>query len=210
MIFDSKNQRGVKAGRKNAQRFSARGYSLVEVLIAITVLLIALVGPLTIAYTGLKRANFSGEQTAAIFLAQEGVEAIVKLREDSALSAGSFSDFSALWSGISSMAGLCPMGSSNYCGVTVSDNGNISFSQVYQCGGDNCRIRYAESARVPFKQGSSATGADTIYTRRLQFRLDDIDHAYVEVRSEVSWSGGTSQSVVLDTYVYNTYYEPAP
>ena len=64
-----------------------RGYSLVEVLVAISVLLIALVGPLTIASSGLKRANFAKEQTLAIFLAQEGMEAVVKLREDAALGA---------------------------------------------------------------------------------------------------------------------------
>ena len=64
-----------------------RGYSLVEVLVAISVLLIALVGPMTIAQSGLKRSAQSKDNTMAVFLAQEGIEAVVKIREEDALGA---------------------------------------------------------------------------------------------------------------------------
>jgi len=68
-------------------RFSHQqhGYSLVEVLVSISVLLIAIVGPMTIASQGIKSASFALEQNTAFFLAQEGIETIYALRGDAAL-----------------------------------------------------------------------------------------------------------------------------
>jgi len=182
------------------------GYSLVEVLVAITVLLIALVGPLTIAYSGLKRANFSKEQTSAIFLAQEGTEAIVKLREDAALSADDFHNAAQVWSNtFNALGSKCTIGSSNYCGVLINDSGAIDLSSVYTCSNTNCIIKYNPDARVPYKQGTGATGTDTSYTRRLQISVSG--DAYARVKSIVSWGEAESQKIELETYVYNTYYE---
>ncbi len=67
---------------KNTQK----GFSLVEALVAITVLLVAVVGPMTIASQGLQASFFSREQTTAVYLAQEAIESIEKLRTDWALS----------------------------------------------------------------------------------------------------------------------------
>lgn len=181
-----------------------RGYSLVEVLVAITVLMIALVGPLTIAHSGLKRSYFSKEQTLSIFLAQEATEAVVKLREDAALAAASF-DTLAVWSRVAALAGRCPVGSSTYCGVTISDAGTIIPASFYVCNATNCLMKYQSTARVPFKQGSTVPGSNTNYTRRIQV---DVDNSLARVVSSVSWGVGPSDRVELETYVYNIYYEP--
>lgn len=190
---------------QRAHLLSNRGYSLVEVLVAITVLLIALVGPLTIAYSGLKRSNFAKEQTASIFMAQEGTEAIVKLREDSALAASSYANLSEVWSNLNTIKNRCPIGGATYCGVTLGDDGAVTAASVYQCSGSNCLMKYSSTARVPYKQGGAVSGDNTIYTRKMQ--IDVID-AYAHVISTVSWGDAPSQSLSLETYVYNTYYEP--
>lgn len=183
------------------------GYSLVEVLVAITVLMVALVGPLTIASSGLKRANFAKEQTLAIFLAQEGMEAVVKLREDSALSATSFDDLNQMWATtFNAIGSRCVIGSSNYCGVNIAEDGSVTSTSVYQCSSSNCLIKYLSSGRVPYRQGTSATGSDTIYTRQLQITVTG--SAYARVISTVSWSTDPADKVVVETYIYNTYYEP--
>jgi len=64
-----------------------KGYSLIEVLVAISILLIALVGPMTIAAKGIQSSIFVREQTIAISLAQEGIEAFIAARNDAALQA---------------------------------------------------------------------------------------------------------------------------
>lgn len=182
------------------------GYSLVEVLVAITVLLVALVAPLTIAYSGLKRANVSKEQTQAIFLAQEGIEAVMRLRENSALSASGFDNLAAVWStNMGTAASRC----SSKCGVLISDAAPISASSFYACNSTNCSFRFYEGAAVPFKQGASG-GTETAFVRELTLTPSQSPaiNAFVRVRSEVRWGSGAAEKVVLESYVYNTYYEP--
>ncbi len=176
------------------------GYSLVEVLVAITVLLVALVGPLTIAQTGIKRSAFSREQTVAVFLAQEGTEAIVKLREDAAINASAYDNLSQVWGDLSSLSTLCPSSGSDSCGVTVGDDGTVS---VYQCSGTNCNMEYNQAWAVPYKQGG-VSGDATNYTRELKI---DVDNAYAHVTSVVSWGEDANEQVSMNTYVYNVYYE---
>lgn len=193
---------------KNSTRRYAKqgGYSLVEVLVAITVLLVALVGPLTIAHSGLKRSYLSREQTMSVFLAQEATEAVVKLREDAALAAPNFNS-ATVWSVVRALDGRCKVGSSNYCGVTIAETGAITASSFYVCNATNCLMKYLNTARVPYKQGGSVTGTDTLFTRQMQI---DVENSHARVVSVVSWGTGPSQRVKLETYVYNTYYEPAP
>lgn len=183
---------------------AARGYSLVEVLVAITVLLIALVGPLTIAQAGLKRAANSREQTMATFLAQEGLEAVVKLREDNALSAyPSFNNLNSVWSSLTALTGDCT--ASNSCGVLIGNDGTITDSSFYNCNATNCLMRYTPGDRVPYRQNVS-TGTATNYDRRIQL---DVTNDRVVVTSTVTWGTRPDQRVSMQTYVYNIYYEPA-
>lgn len=60
---------------------ATRGFSLVETLVAISVLLLAVVGPLTIAARGLISARFARDQVTAFYLAQDAME-VVRYRRD--------------------------------------------------------------------------------------------------------------------------------
>ncbi len=61
------------------------GYSLVEVLVAVAILMLSIIGPLTIAAKSLQSAQYSRQQNTAFFLAQEGISAINTLRNNAAL-----------------------------------------------------------------------------------------------------------------------------
>lgn len=63
------------------------GFTLVETLIAITILLLVIIGPITAAQKGVQQAYYANEQITAVFLAQETVEAIRERRDDQALEA---------------------------------------------------------------------------------------------------------------------------
>lgn len=58
------------------------GFSLVETLVAITILLVVIIGPMTISSSAAKSTSFASEQVTAFFLAQEGAELIEKARND--------------------------------------------------------------------------------------------------------------------------------
>jgi prepilin-type N-terminal cleavage/methylation domain-containing protein len=50
------------------------GFSLVETLVAISLLLIMIVGPMAISAKTAKSTSFASEQVQAFFLAQEGLD----------------------------------------------------------------------------------------------------------------------------------------
>lgn len=57
------------------------GFTLIETLIAIVVLLVAVLGPLTMLAKAISDGNFARNQTTAFYLAQEGMEMMTNLRD---------------------------------------------------------------------------------------------------------------------------------
>lgn len=64
-----------------------QGFTLVETLVAIAILLLIIIGPITAAQKGIQQAYYANEQLSAVFLAQEAIEAIRQRRDDQALEA---------------------------------------------------------------------------------------------------------------------------
>ena len=62
-----------------------RGFTLVEALVAISVLLLSVTGPLTIASRSLISAIFARDQITAFYLAQEATELIRNHRDNNSL-----------------------------------------------------------------------------------------------------------------------------
>ncbi|OHA24390.1 MAG: hypothetical protein A3D50_00025 [Candidatus Taylorbacteria bacterium RIFCSPHIGHO2_02_FULL_44_12] len=58
------------------------GFTIVETLVAITVLMIAIAGPLVVASKGLRAAVYARNQMIASYLAQESIEMIKNMRDN--------------------------------------------------------------------------------------------------------------------------------
>lgn len=69
--------RNIKPGEK--------GFTLVEVLVSISILLVVILGPMTIAQKGMQNAYFASERVTAVFLAQEAMEYFEHERNEAAL-----------------------------------------------------------------------------------------------------------------------------
>lgn len=63
------------------------GFTLVETMVAVSILALAVVGPLMVAQRALLAAQISQERTTASFLAQEGIEYVRWMRDDAYLNA---------------------------------------------------------------------------------------------------------------------------
>ena len=76
---------GLPKGEKFKIQNSSRGFSLIEALVAISVLVLALTGTLTVASHGLFSSNIAQDQIVAFYLAQEAVEFVRNARDNNAL-----------------------------------------------------------------------------------------------------------------------------
>lgn len=64
---------------------TTRGFTLVETLVAITILLVAIVGPMSAISSSLSQMSLARDQMTAINLAQEGIEAVRQKRDSNVL-----------------------------------------------------------------------------------------------------------------------------
>jgi prepilin-type N-terminal cleavage/methylation domain-containing protein len=65
-----------------------QGFTLVETLVAVTILVIASLGPIAIAAQGISSATAAKDQITAYYLAQEGIEYVRYVRDSNAIRVG--------------------------------------------------------------------------------------------------------------------------
>lgn len=189
------------------------GFSLVETLVAVTVLLVLIVGPMSVTVRSTRSASLATEQATAYFLAQEGLELAQKARDDLLLEFldGSLGD---PWTEFTDPGGrfdacLPPYGSADGCGLVVADDGSGTVD-VIECLSDNCRVYRDDSGssdRARFRHDSDLT--QTPYTRTIQF--EQVAGREVQVTSVVTWRTGSiaeEQRVTVDSYLFNLYDAP--
>ena len=182
---------------KNYQLETKNGYSLVEVLVAISVLLISIVGPITIAAKGLQNASFAKQQNVAFFLAQEGLEVVVKIREEGGVKAHLLTGEAGgptAWDDITALSTL-DCSALSPCSVDIND-----FS-LFSCGNRTCDLYLHNSGRARYRHTSSG-GTATPYRREITL---DINDSRVYVESTVTWGESEDKKVTLATYIYNIY-----
>ena len=61
------------------------GFTLIEALVAVSILMIAIASPMTLAQKGLSTATLSKDQMIAAFLVQDGIEALKNIRDQIAI-----------------------------------------------------------------------------------------------------------------------------
>lgn len=125
------------------------GFTLIETLVAILILSVAIVGPLTIASRGLGAALVAKDQTIAFYLAQDAVE-YVRYKRDSNRLAG-------LADSLSGLDGSNGCTSANGC--TIDAIADIAAA----CGATCSAINY-NAANFYF---SYTSGTQSIFTRKV-------------------------------------------
>lgn len=191
------------------------GFSLVETLVAITLLLLVIVGPMTIVSTAAKSTSFSSEQVTAFFLAQEGAELIQKARDDLQLvnygqtGWAAFKDIDGIYS-------ICfdsdndndSDNNDRGCGITIRTDGTGTLTTPVNCTTlTNCNLYLNTSGTIRSRFLHDSTNATlTPYTRRIF--LQNINANEVKVVSRVTWKSGgikAEQQVEVETRLFNTY-----
>lgn len=145
-----------------------RGFTLIETFVAITVLITAIAGPLTLASKGLQSAILGRDQLIASFLAQEGLEFVRERRDNNALASPRPADW---------LEGLSACISPSTCTV------NASTDAIAACSGGCSALNYSASTGFYNYDISNPTSP---FTRTVTIVVN-ANGREAKVRSTVNW-----------------------
>lgn len=187
-FVEQRNKLVIRGGRKTMPKFTT-GFTLVEALFGITIMMFALLGPLILINNSLKSAHEVRDQTIASYLAFEAIEAIRNVRDERAFENPTHSvDQDWLGSMRQCVGALCLL--------DVNNAGTPSFTV---CGGTCAPLQKSATG-----YGYGGIGPASHFTRMIIFEESAAlpnYHATATIR--VSWPGVTPRSVVYEYHIYN-------
>jgi prepilin-type N-terminal cleavage/methylation domain-containing protein len=153
-----------------------KAFTLVETLVAITILSLSVAGPLYTASQATVMTNATHDRVTAAYLAQEAVEH-VRMMRDSAFLVNATTGWSTFVSAMSTCSTSCILDPYPYPGT------------LQACVGASCTPLYTESNR--YRQGTATGGTLTPFTRTITY-----DGATNAVTVTVAWTNrSTAYSV---------------
>lgn len=171
--------------KKNKTKF---GFTLIETLIAVTILLIAVVGPIALIGDSIRKMYYARDEALAINLAQEGIEMVRQVRDSNMLSGSAW---------LTTLAD----------GTYMIDAGNFMAGSpstfVIYCGAV-CIPQpiYIDSATGLYRQGTVFTS--TRFSRIVTISGAGLPANERQVTSTVTWlTGGSTGSVSVSEYVFS-------
>ena len=188
--FTSRSEKDAKAFRFRDLRATAKqtrfAFTLIETLVAISVLLLSLAGPLSIAASALKNAHFARDEVTAYYLAQEAIEYVRAIRDQNFLNNRSWLEGLDETSAVSCIGVNCSVDIPNFthalCGATCP------FLKISASGG-----LYNHS-----------TGADSIYRRSFTIsRVDALDEE-ATIMVTVTWqTNGLARAFTISENIFH-------
>lgn len=182
------------------------GFTIIETLVAITILMIAIAGPLTIAQKSLMASIYARDQVIASYLAQDGMEYMLNQRDISSFET---------WlndgvQGIKKCTELHPCVIDSYGGGFILPTTDSSYYDLYTEGNG---IYYPNpvSSATPIPTASGVGTSKTIFSRKFYVdttnisnidpnTLKPIEATFVVL---VEWSNGTiDNQVKLQSQVF--------
>lgn len=152
-----------------------RGFTLIEMLVAVLLLTTAITGPITIASKGLTASIVAKDQIAAFFLAQDAVEYVRFIRESNRLAGLSWLTALDSQDGTSNGHTAVFLANGGTCFSTASSRSCYVDSirdRIEGCSLNNCNtaVRY-DSANSYFTSGTSGPGSFTLQNFKRTVRI---------------------------------------
>jgi len=184
--------RDAKMNIKNAK--VATGLTLIETLVAITILLIAIVAPMAVYTDNIRYTRYAGDQVVAFYLAQEAIE-YIKFRTATNINNG------VLWlTDVPNCGGsdACDCTGANFCEVDVTQLTSVAGVDV--CGGSCIPLNLEPTSGLYGYQ----SGNQTAFTRKVNIEKNIGGNGEeIKVTVVVSWSkGNLSRDVTVEENIF--------
>lgn len=164
-----------------------RGFTLVEMLVAVLIFSLSLTALMTVSAKGLRASREAQSQVEADYLALEALEGVRNIRDSAFIAGYDQNNWTGVFNGVDIFGG-------SGC---YSDNGNcnIYFSGdrilLQTCSG-GCPVYYNDVSNAYFQpeEGETPDGSQTKYFRTISFDTPGGNDSEVFVTVTVSWDGG--------------------
>jgi prepilin-type N-terminal cleavage/methylation domain-containing protein len=183
-----------------------KGFTLLETLIAIAILTVALGGAFGIAQKSLMTSNLSRTQTAAFFLAAEGLEMVRDLRDNIALYNNAHASAPIDW--LLPIKNACG-GSYSGCsfdidpgsqGLSISSGGSIVDTTAIKSNcGAGCQLKVVGSA-PSYMTSNSAAGTNSNFSRKIEITEVNPAGPHKEAVAKVTITWGSQSFVLTETF----------
>ncbi|OGG64259.1 hypothetical protein A3J11_00300 [Candidatus Kaiserbacteria bacterium RIFCSPLOWO2_02_FULL_55_12] len=199
-----------------------KGFTLIETLVAITILTLAISGPLFTANRAIVAAENARDQLTALYLAQEGIEYVRMMRDNSYLAAyrdrqsGDIS--SVAWdtfiNGLSDLSSVRQCLAPKFCTLDPMQG---SISPLASCPGNSqreqcrtlsltgCERRNGTLSCIgsnAYTQQNPSGSAETSYRRTIQIQAESVSETEAKITSTVSWDfNGTPYAITITDHL---------
>lgn len=136
--------RNLKSQISNLKR-AVKGFTLIETLVAVLLLVGAIAGPLTLASKGLSSALIARDQIVAFYLAQDGVEYVRYVRDSNKLATPP----NPWLTGLSACTGASGCTIDPTSGVVAACSGACAFLNKYDDGSGHVYFSYSQGTQTP-------------------------------------------------------------
>lgn len=167
-----------------------KGFTIVETLVAIFILVLSITGPMVFAQSGLRASIQARDQVTAFFLAQDIIETVKNIRDDNHLDGED-------WRTNLIADGKC--GSYTPCMIDTT----VEIPSAISCGSTCPPLRVLETTSG-VKYNYSSEGTESRFTRTMYINLLPNSHE-AEVVVEVEWitSSVGRHRIVVQENIYN-------
>jgi prepilin-type N-terminal cleavage/methylation domain-containing protein len=165
----------------------ARGFTLIETLVAISIFSVSVLGLLSLLASSIANTIYAKDKIIAGYLAQEGIEYIRNMRDNYVLYPANGN-----WASFTTKMAVCSSG--NACGFNSSFL-STSPSFIFTCSADP----NANACKLYLNNGSyndsSSSGTNSGFVRKVWARTIGVDE--VEIFSEVDWKQGSGNYKII-------------
>ena len=179
--------------QKKSNPISEGGFTLIENIVAIIILLAVISFAFTISYNNTKHADLAKDQVVATFLVQDVFDYVIAQKKQNILG-----DDPSDW-----LDGFEDCQDNNGCSI---DTSLALENAIRKCDGSGCK-KLQQQTTGNFADIYGHSGEDTKFTRKVT--IDEINQDNIEavVTIDISWkSGFLTKNFSMSTNIFNTRY----